>query len=186
MKKVMREIYLVRHAETSPDPQRPPASWELTPAGHAAALSLKGALPEIVFSSPEPKALQTARHLTHLPLKIIEEFREHRTDKGAWISGDDFKISIERYFGDREHRVWGDSHAETAARFGTGLSHVVSQLNETERCTVVSHGRILCSFLGGLAGTSGYELWKLLTMPTVIKLAVRNDTMRIEAISYFH
>ncbi|MDR6669529.1 histidine phosphatase family protein [Rhizobium sp. 1399] len=182
----MREIYLVRHAETMPDPERPPAFWELTDAGRAVAASLKGMLPELVFSSPESKALQTARQLTHLPVTAIEEFREHRANKAAWISSDDFAMSVERYFADRENQVWGDSHAKTAARFRTGLSQIVSRLDGATRCTVVSHGRIICSFLGNLTGTSGYELWKLLTMPTVIKLAVEDETMRIETISYFH
>jgi broad specificity phosphatase PhoE len=182
----MREIYLVRHAETMPDPERPPASWALTEAGRTVAASLKGLLPELVFSSPEAKAMQTARQLTHLEVTAVEEFREHRADKMAWISSDDFAISVERYFSDRENRVWGDSHAETAARFRAGLSQIASRLDGAARCTVVSHGRILCSFLGNLSGTSGYDLWKLLTMPTVIKLAVADETMRIEAISYFH
>lgn len=182
----MREIYLVRHAETMVDPELPPTSWELTEAGYAVAASLKGVLPELVFSSPEAKALQTARQLTQLQVTPIEEFREHRADKAAWISSDDFAMSVERYFSDRENRVWGDSHAETAARFRTGLSKIVSRQEGATRCTVVSHGRILCSFLGSLTGTSGYELWKLLTMPTVIKLAVGDETMRLEAISYFH
>jgi broad specificity phosphatase PhoE len=182
----MREIYLVRHAETAPDPQRPSASWELTAAGRTAAASLKGALPEIVFSSPEPKAMQTAKQLTQLPVTAVEAFGEHKTDKGTWLSGDEFAASVQRYFGDRENRVWGDSHAETVVRFRRGLDEVLAQTDGQARCTIVSHGRILCSFLGSLTGTSGYELWKLLTMPTVIKLAVNETAIKIEAISLFH
>jgi broad specificity phosphatase PhoE len=182
----MREIYLVRHAETSPDPERPPATWELTAGGHATALSLNGVLPEVMFSSPEPKALQTAKHLTHLPVNVIEELREHRTDKEAWISAENFALSAERYFSNRETRIWGDSHAETAARFGNALAEIVAQMGGTDRCTVVSHGRILCSYLGDLTGTSGYGLWKMLTMPTVIKLKVDGKIPKIETISFFH
>jgi broad specificity phosphatase PhoE len=183
---MMREIHLVRHAETAPDPQRPPASWDLTAAGHAAAASLKGVLPALVFSSPEPKALQTARHLTDMPVETIGAFAEHRTDTGAFLSSGDFALSVERYFGDRENRVWGDSHSETSARFRAGLMEAISRPDGAERCTIVSHGRILCSFLGSLTATSGYELWKQLTMPTVIRLAVRDNGFRIETISFFH
>lgn len=182
----MREIYLVRHAETFPDPTRPPASWELTEAGQAAASSLKGILPEIVFSSPEPKALHTARHLTHRPVTVIDEFQEHRTDKGIWLSAEEFASSVERYFDERKERVWGDSHAETAARFRHGLTQVIEQAGGAESSAIVSHGRILCSYLGELTGTSGFELWRLLTMPTIIRLKAYGETMKIETISFFH
>ena len=176
----MAEIYLVRHAETQADPTLPPASWELTPEGHAAALSLKGVLPEIVFTSPEPKAVQTARHLTDLPVVLVEEFREHRPESGEWLSKDEFAASVERYFRKSDDRVWGDSRSETAMRFKRGLNQVIAEIGDERRCTIVSHGRILCSFMGELAGSSGYEFWKRLSMPAVMKLEVRGDEMQID------
>lgn len=182
----MLAIYLVRHAETLPDPDRPSPSWDITAAGHSAASSLKGLLPRPVFSSPEPKAMQTARHLAAGPITCIEEFREHRNGQGTWMSSADFASAAERYFRAPEGRVWGDSCAETADRFDIGLKRAIALSGEAEGCTIVSHGRILSSFLGQLTETSGYELWKLLTMPSVIKLVLVGERLRIETVRLFH
>ncbi len=56
-------IYLVRHAEVALRAGVPPAEWELTDAGLAAAAQLDLPPVAVVASSPEPEAPATAAAL---------------------------------------------------------------------------------------------------------------------------
>jgi broad specificity phosphatase PhoE len=62
-------LLLVRHGLSAPEPDRPPDSWGLDPAGLADvdALAASGRIPTdpVWYSSPEPKALATAHLLAH-------------------------------------------------------------------------------------------------------------------------
>jgi broad specificity phosphatase PhoE len=78
----MSRLHLVRHARPLVDPAAAPHTWELDPAGlpDAAALATSLRLPTVAawYSSPEPKAVGTARRLTDRPVAVIDELAEHR------------------------------------------------------------------------------------------------------------
>jgi len=77
-------LLLVRHAEPTIDRAVPASRWNLSPGGRRAAARIASSLasfhPGACFSSPEPKALQTAEALApSLGLDVVapEAFREH-------------------------------------------------------------------------------------------------------------
>ena len=59
-------LFLVRHGRPVIDPSVPAARWPLAPDASKEVLPLRDRLPDTAtwFSSPEPKALGTARLLT--------------------------------------------------------------------------------------------------------------------------
>ncbi|MGZ4473762.1 MAG: histidine phosphatase family protein [Nocardioidaceae bacterium] len=90
----MPRLHLVWHGRPQVDPTRPPDEWALDPAGFDAidALRHHGRLPHHVpwFSSPERKALDTARRLTDGLLSagdvtVVPELREHARGVTPWF-----------------------------------------------------------------------------------------------------
>lgn len=84
-----RRLHLVRHGAPLPDPALPGSQWRLDPAGAGDLRALRdsGSLPAGArwFSSPEPKALGTARALTDTPVEVVPELREHEREATPWF-----------------------------------------------------------------------------------------------------
>ena len=97
----------MRHGRPVIEPTRPPDQWRLEPGGLADVDRLRhsGALPAKArwFSSPERKALETARRLTDGVLSaadvtVLPALAEQR--RGAhWFDDDaDFRLAVRRAF----------------------------------------------------------------------------------------
>ena len=95
-----RVVHLVRHGLPAIDRERPPHEWPLDPTGLPAIETLRGSgrLPAEArwFSSPEPKALETARRLTDSPVTVVPALREHERHSTRWIA--DFGGAVRRAF----------------------------------------------------------------------------------------
>ena len=89
----MRVLYLVRHGRPLIDRTRPAHEWPLDPAYADDVRALRPRLPKHAswFSSPEPKALATARLLTDQPVEVVPDLREHERHTSDWIA--DFEPS---------------------------------------------------------------------------------------------
>lgn len=74
-------LHLVRHGRPLVDHSVPAGGWELDPHGfdEVWALRTSGRLPSgaVWFSSPEPKATQTAQLLTECEVGVVDDLREH-------------------------------------------------------------------------------------------------------------
>src|SRR3954451_18779993 len=94
----MGMLYLVRHGRPLIDRARPAHEWQLDPAYADDVLALRARLPRHAawFSSPEPKALATARLLTEEPVEVVDDLREHERLSTDWI--DDFEAVVRRAF----------------------------------------------------------------------------------------
>lgn len=95
----MTRLTLVRHGRPVVDPALPASSWQLD----ADAVAEVRALPEPVgswFSSPEPKALATARELTGSDVTTVRDLREaERT--AVWMDDPaQFHLVVRRAFAD--------------------------------------------------------------------------------------
>ena len=98
-----RKIHLVRHGLSTMERGRPAHEWGLDPAGHADidALRDSGRLPEAArwFSSPETKALETARRLTDSEVTVVPELREHERHSTVWFEDPaEFRAVVRRAF----------------------------------------------------------------------------------------
>ena len=94
-------LFLVRHGRPVIDRERPAAEWPLDPAGYDDIWALRDRLPAgaAFYSSPEPKALQTAQLLTDDEVGVVEGLREHRREAG-WV--EDFAAVVRRAVDDPE------------------------------------------------------------------------------------
>src|SRR3546814_16824451 len=93
-------VFLVRHGLPLKEPGKTPAEWSLDPAGFDAIWALResGRLPARAawFSSPEPKATETAQLLTDGGVGIVDELAEQRRETTDHIA--DFAATVRRAF----------------------------------------------------------------------------------------
>lgn len=163
-------IVLIRHARTHKVPQRPVAEWELAhgaaeecavlAAGLRARYDLSGAT---WASSPESKAIATARYLTDAPVGVVEELREVR--RGGWL--DNYDQTVAEFFA-APSRPAGDgweTAAEARQRFDDGLRHLVGA-SRGGPLVVVSHGLVLSAWaFAELPPAQVMTNWQALRMP---------------------
>src|SRR3546814_15016095 len=93
-------VFLVRHGLPLKEPGKTPAEWSLDPAGFDAIWALResGRLPARAawFSSPEPKATETAQLLTDGGVGIVDELAEQRRETTDHIA--DLAATVRRAF----------------------------------------------------------------------------------------
>jgi len=148
----MALLYLIRHARS----QMMGATierWPLSEEGRreAGVLARQNFWREIelIFSSPEPKALQTAWPSARrwgIPLEIVDCLHElHRPQLVP-----DYEMTIARLFAEPETSIAGmDPAAHAAKRITRCLKELVAAHLE-QTLAVVSHGLILTLFLARL------------------------------------
>lgn len=138
-----RRLHLVRHGRPAMVRGVFPHDWRLDPTGLSAidALRESGRLPErgAWYSSPEPKAIETARRLTDQPVAVVEGLREHVRQSAVWL--DDFEGTVRRAFADMQASAVAGWEPLATAR-GRLLPAVRSILKHhvTDDVVLVGHG----------------------------------------------
>ena len=166
----MRRLHLVRHGRSRVDRALPAHRWGLDPAGLPDIASLRGSgvLPPEArwFSSPETKALETARLLTATPVTVVDALREHVRDTTAWC--DDFPSAVRRAF---------DTSAEAAVpgwepldalrdRMLPVVRRILADAPAEEELVLVGHGTAWTVLVAELTGAGpDLDAWERLRMP---------------------
>ncbi len=184
-------LYLVRHGRPLVDRGRPAHEWQLDPAYADDVRALRGRLPGDAawFSSPEPKALATARLLTDQPVEVVDDLREHERDSTDWV--EDFEAVVRRAFEDPfvpAYAGW-EPLADTRRRVVTAVTRILDGHREGEvpngrdypgrALVLVGHGTAWTLVRSALAGAPpDLDWWARLAMPDVQSLgAVDRDDM---------
>lgn len=165
-------LYLVRHGRSLADPARPPAEWELDPAGFDDVWALResGALPAsaVWFTSPEPKAVQTAQLLTEGEVGVVDGLREHvraTTDRF-----DDFASVVERAFAQPHLSAYDgwepldDCRSRVVRTYeGIAASH------PRDDAVLIGHGTAWTLLAAEVTGQPpDLDRWRAMAMPDVI------------------
>ena len=177
-------IALVRHGATLVEPARPADSWALSESGRVAVVSLACQLrclnPDVVVSSPELKAQQTAELMyPQLAVRLDEDLREHGRATVPFLSRPRFEQAVTRFFEQPQEVVLG---AESAAAAAQRMQRALERLRGT-RAIVVSHGRIISAYVSTLLAVNGLPIWRALQMPDV--LFVNPALRRIQRLSEY-
>ena len=168
-------LHLVRHGLSAPAPGTPAAEWDLDPAGYDAVWALRssGRLPTrgAWFTSPEPKAVQTAQLLTDAPVGVLPDLREHERT-GEWI--EDFPAAVRRAF-DRPDQPAVDGWEPLAACRGRVVPAVrrVLDVHGDDDVVLVGHGTAWTLVVADLTGQPpDLDRWAALAMPDLITVEV--------------
>lgn len=168
-------LYLVRHAEVVLRGDVPIPDWELSPRGERRARDLARAPVwpslEVIASSPEAKAVGTARPLAQAArLELQVEPDLHEVDRGSTplVSAAEYEALVAAHFASPAQSVSGWEPAEGArARAVACIERLVSEANGP--VCVVSHGLVLSHYLAALRGLPAPELheWRAIPLPGV-------------------
>lgn len=173
------EILMVRHAhaEWVPDEERP-----LSPRGRRQAAVVARLLeprrPEIVYSSPYPRSVQTVEPLAEaleVPIELVEGLRERTLAEGPVV---DFEAAMRQSWDDfaccfpggetsaaAQERVWAAFQA-LLARHDRGV------------IAAGTHGNILALLMNRIDPAHDYEFWCSLSWPDVYVLTVEDGRVR--------
>lgn len=181
----MPRVMLVRHAEPHIDIDRPAAEWSLTPRGVSStqrlAVELLEANPSLIVASPERKALETARILAgalDLPIDQDERFSEQGAEAGQFLTDyAEFRALVRHHFDHPDQVVLRQESSHAAGeRFADALR---ARLETTVGVPViVSHGRIMASWLASLTGSHAWEIWTALRLPDLLDVDIDGGTYR--------
>lgn len=180
------DVLLVRHAEPIPfgtpevhDDDRP-----LTDAGRSAADELAAELDgwelTAIYSSPYERAVQTVTVLAGrrgLPVQVIEDLRERRLSTEPH---DEWRVSLERSWGDADLELPGGESGRTAQRRAIAILDLLRTRHaDGGRIVLGSHGNLISLILQALQPEVGYDFHMAMPMPAVYRLTHDGRRWRI-------
>ena len=174
----MRRLILIRHSVSAVDPDVPPAEWHLTPEGvtraEALARSFDPGTASCIFSSSEPKALETARvlgEIWRLPVEEVPGLHEHERPANRILSAEQFEATIGALFARPSEIVFGAESAGAARqRFAAAVTGLVERHDGD--IVIVTHGTVMALFVALHTGRDAFEVWKQQQMPCATTLTL--------------
>ncbi|MEO1538122.1 MAG: histidine phosphatase family protein [Pseudomonadota bacterium] len=160
----------MRHAESSGQDSDAP----LTSAGAAQAAALAPVLAALevgpLFASPMRRAMDTlgpfARH-SGQEITAIDALRERTLAPNKLT---DWKVHIERSFGDAQYKLaGGESHADLLVRWQEALASVAVAGG---RPTFVTHGGMTAALFHDLDPGFGFDGWATLRNPDLFEITL--------------
>lgn len=178
----MERLILVRHAEPEVDPTLAAAEWPLTSRGEFAvrrlATVLSGLEPGWIVSSPERKARETAALIAEsLEIPVAEEplIAEQGAGPDEFIANyGEFREMVRQHFIHSQQVVFRQEAAADAAR---RMAICVDQCRDAGGVPVlVTHGRIMASWLASVTGRNAWEIWNEFRLPDLIEVDLDGRT----------
>jgi len=177
-------LILIKHSLPEVLSDVPARDWELSEEGRERARELAGKLsiyhPEIIISSIEPKARETAQILSeNLELEFMEAggLHEHGRSQSPYYSKNNFQHLVQEFFRKPDVLVFGKETASQALeRFRQALGSVLDD-NKGKTTALVAHGTVISLFVAWLTGCDGYQLWSELGLPSFVVLDVQSKLL---------
>ncbi len=162
----------MRHGLSETDRSRPPHEWRLATGAHVAIAELRhsGLLPDdaLWFSSPEPKALDTAGMLTDREVGVVPELREHERHSTVWFDDpQEFRAVVRRAFEvpDRPALEGWEPLASTRDRLVPVVRRILLD-HPDEEIVLTGHGTAWTLLVAELTGSApDLGAWARLRMP---------------------
>jgi broad specificity phosphatase PhoE len=178
----MKYLILVKHSMPEIIENIPGREWKLSDQGKTLAQGLAERLrsyqPDVIISSIEPKAVETAEIIAQalgLTTQIVADLHEHERSKTTFLPGGVFQLAIQEFFDKPDQLVFGDETANQAhQRFSNTVYSIVGKfINQT--IVIIAHGTVISLFVSRLTGTSGFSLWSELGLPSLVVLDMQSN-----------
>lgn len=185
----MSHFILIRHSNPEVHTDRPANSWRLSDLGKARARCLPHILsqynPAILFSSDEPKAIETSvivAEALNIPRVTCRGLHEHERIGVGWTSKEQFEIQVSEFFAEPDQLVFGEETAsQVLSRFITAVDNLLLD-HPDDTVAVVSHGTVMTLFVSYWNEVDPYQFWRSLEMPLIVILS--RQTFELEAILF--
>ena len=180
----MNHVVLVKHSLPEIRENVPAREWNLSEDGKARVYKLAEELRcfpfEVIYSSMEPKAVQTSKILgdeLDLVVQITDGLHEHDRSRSPFYSKSEFKSLMYRFFAKPDELIFGEETARQALlRFRSALEPLLTFKND-ENKIVVCHGTVISLYVSWLTGCNGFQLWQELGLPSFVVLDVKSKTI---------
>ena len=175
----MRRLVLVKHSMPEIERDRPASTWRLGEVGRYRSELLAARLhdfrPDVVWSSREPKAVETAEIVASafgVPVQTADGLEEHhRSDVPHFPTRDEFEDAVEQLFCNPDHLVLGTETAKQALdRFTSAINEIVG-LGQVDNI-VVTHGTVMTLHAASVAGIKPMPFWRRLGLPSYVVLTL--------------
>lgn len=177
-------LILIKHSQPEIVETLPARGWHLSEEGKVRAERLANRLisyqPESLFSSVEPKAIETAHILgagLDLKVSVFEDLHEHDRSTAPYLSKDQFENSVREFFLNPYLLVFGNETADQSHHRFSKAVHSILESNRNKTIAIVSHGTVISLFVSRLSGVSDFSLWKELGLPSFLVLDMNSNTL---------
>lgn len=166
----MRRLHLVRHGAPVPD-GGPAEGWQLAPDADEGLTALRdsGVLPKQArwFSSPEPKAIGTARALTTSGVGLVDGLREMTRPAERWRGAEEWGAIVRASMTELDTPAlpgWETGRA-TQERV-TGAVHRIRESCPDDEIVLAGHGTAWTLLVAKLTGNEpDFRAWQGLRCP---------------------
>lgn len=174
-----RHLVLIRHSLSLPVPAISSDQWGLSEKGKLRLARLAPYLEDFqcerVYSSPEPKALQTAQFAADhfdVHIDVHDDLREHDRRNEAWLDSQaEFDTKVIQVFRQPDVLVFGSETADQAReRFTAAITGIVAD-GEYD-ILAATHGTIMTLFISQYNQVDPIEFWSKMGMPAIAILAL--------------
>lgn len=175
----MRRLVLVHHSMPEIAISRPASSWKLGETGRRRSELLADRLrefrPQVIWSSTEPKAVETAEIIAKaidVTFSTMGGLEEHaRNTVPFFETGGEFERAVERFFREPDRLVLGEETAEQVlGRFVNAIDDIISTGHVDT--LVVTHGSVMTLYAASVAGVCQMRFWRSLGMPSYVVLTL--------------
>jgi broad specificity phosphatase PhoE len=175
----MYKLILVKHSLPEILPEIAANEWHLSTEGRRRCQvlgdELAGYDPDLIFSSPEPKAGETAQIIAQQlvkPLFIVPGLHEHERKTVRFTNEDQFAASVKELFKQPDALVFGEeTAAQSLNRFSSALDQLISQ-NRDQNLVVISHGTVITLFVANICDIAPFPFWSRLDLPSFVVLSL--------------
>jgi broad specificity phosphatase PhoE len=171
----VNHLILIKHSLPEVISTIPAREWQLAEIGRLRcrllAKKIQPYSPQILISSMERKAIETARILAqeiHQTFRIFEDLHEHDRTGVAFLSKEQFEANIQDFFKHPDEFVMGKETANQARQRFSNALVIVQKQNPNKNIAVVSHGTVITLFVQKMTGLEPFSFWKKLDLPAFV------------------
>lgn len=171
-------LILVKHALPKIDPMEPANQWRLSEEGRHVSQVLAQRLAryklDLIFSSVEPKAIETAQIVAtalEKPVEVVEGLHEHDRSSVGFLEKKKFEASVAQFFNQPDLLTFGNETANQAHhRFSRAVMGIIEKYADKD-IALITHGTVLTLFVSRLVGIEPFAFWQDLALPSWVVLS---------------
>ena len=171
-------LILVKHALPDIDSMVPANQWRLSKEGQHFSQVLAQRLAhyelDLIFSSVEPKAIETAHIVAtalEKPVGVVEGLHEHDRNNVGFLEKKKFETSVAQFFNQPDLLTFGNETANQAHhRFSRAVMGIIEKYAD-KNIALITHGTVLTLFVSRLIGIEPFAFWKDLELPSWVVLS---------------
>lgn len=180
----MNYLVLVKHSLPEIIPTTPAKEWQLSKAGRVRCKALADHLapyfPDVLISSLEPKAIETAQiaaHRLNKPYYTHEGLHEHDRTGVDFLGREQFEAKVKEFFLHPDRLVFGkETAAQAVERFSKALTAVEVE-HPNKNIVVVSHGTVITLFVEKISNLDSFSFWRSLDLPSFVVLSLPQHSL---------